>query len=346
MTEIKSHEFDRFAENPAERFRMFVIYGPDRGLVSERAAQIVKKTGIKTDDAFATLKINASDLSGDPGRLLDEMHSIGLFGGEKLVWVKNAAGEKPLLDALQTLTTTPAEGSFLVIEAGEIKKGVGLRKIAEPARNIAIIPCYADDIRALNGLIDTELAASHLRITPEARERLIESLGGDRIASRNEVRKLALYCTGKQVVEEEDIIAIIGDASAISTDDAVDAILKGDRNAFYHATQRIITSKTPLFLVLQGCLKQFQLLDQMRAEMDDKKLQAGQVMQTLGRGVHFRRKPLIERALRNWQPAAIAREMNKLQAAVLQSRQRQNLEDSVALMSLLATTLQSARSNS
>lgn len=345
MTEIKSHEFDRFAENPAERFRMFVIYGPDRGLVSERASLLVKKTGISIDDAFATLKINATDLQGDANRILDEVNSIGLFGGDKLVWVKNAGSEKALLDALQTLVEHPPEGSFLIIEAGDIKKGTGLRKIAEPARNIAIIPCYADDMRALNALIDSELATSNLRITPDARTRLTESLGGDRIASRNEIRKLALYCAGAQVVEEEDVMAIIGDASAISADDAVDAILKGDRNAFYQATQRIISSKTPIFLVLQSCLKQFQLLDQMRAEMDDKKVQATQVMQTLGRGIHFRRKPIIEKALRTWPPAAIAREMNKLQGAILQSRQRQSLEDSVALMSLLATTLQSGRGN-
>lgn len=344
MAEIKSHEFERFAEKPAERFRVFLLYGPDRGLVSERASLIASKTGIDANDAFASLKINAADLQGDPGRLLDEVNAIGLFGGEKLVWVKSASGEKALIDAVQVLAETPPDASFLIIEAGDLKKGTGLRKIAEPSRSIAVIPCYADDARSLNGLIDQELSADSLRIAPAARQRLIESLGGDRIASRNEIRKLALYCRGSNVIEEEDVVAIIGDASTVSADDAVDAILKGDRNAFFHATQKIVSSKTPIFLVLQGCLRQFQLLDQMRAEMDDKKLQAGQVMQTLGRHIHFRRKPVIEKALRTWQPPAIAREMNRLQAAVLQSRQRQSLEDSIALLTLLSTTLQSARS--
>jgi len=343
MTEIKSHEFERFADNPAERFRIFVLYGPDRGLVSERAAVIAAKTGIDPNDAFASLKLAVTDLQSDPGRLLDEVNAIGLFGGEKLVWVKGAANEKPLVDALQVLADNPPETSFLIIEAGDLKKGTGLRKIAEPSRSIAAIPCYADDARSLNTLIDHELADENLRITPAARQRLIESLGGDRIASRNEVKKLALYCRGRDVIEEDDVAAIIGDASAVSADDAVDAILKGDRNGFFHATQKIISSKTPIFLVLQGCLRQFQLLDQMRAEMDEKKLQAGQVMQTLGRGIHFRRKPVIERALRAWQPAAIAREMNRLQSAILQSRQRQSLEESVALLTLLATTLQAGR---
>jgi len=343
MTEIKSHEFERFAEKPAERFRVFVLYGPDRGLVSERASLIAAKTGIDPNDAFASLKLTASDLQGDPGRLLDEVNSIGLFGGEKLVWVKGAANEKALVDALQVLSDNPPESSFLIVEAGDLKKGTGLRKIAEPSRAIAAIPCYADDARAINALIDQELSTENLRISPAARQRLTESLGGDRIASRNEVHKLALYCRGRDVIEEDDVMSIIGDASMVSADDAVDAILKGDRNAFFHATQKIIASKTPIFLVLQGCLRQFQLLDQMRAEMDEKKLQAGQVMQTMGRGVHFRRKPVIERALRTWQPAAIAREMNRLQAAILQSRQRQSLEESVALLTLLSTTLQSGR---
>jgi DNA polymerase-3 subunit delta len=35
--------------------------------------------------------------------------------------------------------------------------------------------------------------------------------------------------------------------------------------------------------------------------------------------------------------------MNRLQAAILQSRQRQSLEDSVALLTLLSTPLQSGR---
>jgi len=107
--------------------------------------------------------------------------------------------------------------------------------------------------------------------------------------------------------------------------------------------QKITASKTAIFLVIQACLKQFQLLDTMRAEMDEKRLPPGQVMQTLGRHLHFRRKPIIEQALRTWSADAIARETGRLQAAILQTRKRQSLEDSIALQTLLSTTLQSGR---
>ncbi|MBB3611531.1 DNA polymerase III subunit delta [Rhizobium sp. BK602] len=343
MSEIKSHEFDGFLQNAARHYRLFVIYGPDRGLVSERAGQVAAKSGVDLNDPFSLIKLDVGDLQNDAGRLLDEVNAIGLFGGEKLVWIRGAANEKALVDSLQIIADSPPEASFVVIEAGDLKKGSGLRKIAEASRAVAIIPCYADDIRALNSLIDTELTSENLRITPAARQVLLELLGGDRIASRNEVRKLALYCRGQGTIEEDHVNDIIGDASAISADDAVDAILKGDSQAFLHAMQKIASSKTPMFLVLQGCLRQFQLLDVMRAEMDEKRLQPAQVMQTLGRHLHFRRKPIIEQALRSWTAPAIAREMSRLQSAILQSRQRASLEDTIATHTLLATTLQSAR---
>ena len=237
----------------------------------------------------------------------------------------------------------PTGGSTLLVEAGDLKKGAALRKAAETAPQAVAIPCYADDGRALQSLIDQELSAEGLRISPAARERLVETIGGDRLASRNEVRKLALYCRGKEMIEEQDVEEIVGDASAISTDDAIDAILKGDREGFLHAIQKIVSSKTPVFLVLQGCLRQFQLLEVMRAEMDEKRAPAGQVMQTLGRHLHFRRKPIVENALKTWTGPAIRRESQRLQAAILQSRQRPVLEDTIAMQTMLATVLQSAR---
>ena len=342
MTEIKSHEFEGFLQTSARKHRLFVVYGPDRGLVSERAAQIAAKTGVDLADPFSLVKLDVGDLHNDPGRLIDETNAIGLFGGARLVWIRGAANEKSVVDGLQAIAINPPDTAFLIVEAGDLKKTAALRKLADGHRAVIAIPCYADDARALNGLVDHELANENLRISPAARHMLLELLGGDRIASRNEVRKLALYCRGLESIDEQHVIDIIGDASAVSADDAVDAILKGDSAGFLHAVQKIVASKTSIFLVLQGCLRQFQLLDMMRAEMDDKRLSAVQVMQTHGRHLHFRRKPTIEQALRVWNAEAITREMNRLQAAIFQTRQRQSLEDSIAMQTLLATTLQSA----
>lgn len=345
MVEIKSHEFDRFSKSTIGSYRIFLVYGPDRGLVSERAATIAVKSGVSTDDPFAVVKLDSSDLSGDPGRLADEVGAMGLFGGKKLIWIRAGGTEKPLVEALQALAGSAPSDNILLIETGDVKKGSGVRKVADTANTIASIPCYPDDARAMNALVDDELKAEGLTITAAARERLLEALGGDRIASRGEIRKLALYRRGESTIDEQHVLDIIGDASAISTDDAVDAVLDGDVERLNLAFAKVVASKTPIFLILQSCLRQFQALDLMRSEMDEKNAQPAQIMQTLGRHIHFRRKPIMERALRRWPAQMIARETTRLQSTILQTRQRQALEDSIAFHLLMSIALQSARQN-
>eukprot|EP00913_Durusdinium_trenchii_P011338 g10649.t1 len=341
---VKAHEFDRFLQKGAELYRFYVIYGPDRGLVSERAALLARRTGVPLDDPFCLLKLDVADLQGDPGRLIDEANSLGLFGGQKLVWLRGVNNEKPVLDAVQTLLAAGKLANLLLIEAGDLKKGSGLRKLVEPARDVAVIPCYADDARALQSLIDDELAQESLSITPDARRRLLEHLGGDRVASRNEIRKLALYCRGQGRIDEHHVDEIVGDASSVSADEAVDAILAGDLAAFHRAFQKIVSSKTPLFLILQSCLKQFQLLELMRSEMEEKKTPAAQVMLTLGRHIHFKRKPVFEKALKTWSSDTVSREAERVQAAILNSRRRPGLEQSIVFQALLGSAIQASRS--
>lgn len=342
MTEIKSHEFDGFLRQSLGQ-RIFLIYGPDRGLVSERAFRIAEKSGVKLDDPFALIKLDTIDLQSDPDRLLNEANTIGLFGGQRLIWLRAGGAEKVLLDSVTRIAEDPSLDCFVIIEGGDLKKGTALRKLAESNRAIVAVACYGDDAKALNSLVDDELGQFGLRITPEARRLLNESLGGDRMASRNEIRKLALYCRGAEVITETQVEEIVGDASATSVDDAIDAVLKGDCNGLQQSMKKIVASKTSVFLVLQSCLKQFQLLDTMRAEMDGSRTTASQVTATMGRHLHFRRKPLIESALATWSVVSIRRELSRLQAAIYQSRQKASLEESIAMQTLLAITVQSAR---
>lgn len=342
MTEIKSYQFDDFLKRGCSGYRVFLIYGPDRGLVSERAQAIAAKSGIDLTDPFAVTKMDSSEIEGS-GRIIDEVSAIGLFGGDKLIWLRSSGNDKSIADALKVIADKPPESAVLIIEAGDLRKGVALRKTAESSRDIASIPCYADDTRALNSLIDESLGKAQLRITPQARQLLLSLIGGDRLATRNEIDKLLLYARGMELIDEDDVIAVIGDASATSADDAVDAVLAGDINGLKQAMSKIAQSKTPIFLILNGCLRQFQLLDLMRAQMEAEGQNVSQVMQTSGRNIFFRRKPLFEKALRSWNSAATRRALQSLQQAVLSSRRNGALEESIAMQTLLSLTVRSAR---
>src|SRR5262249_60891904 len=71
------------------------------------------------------------------------------------------------------------------------------------------------------------MRASNLTISTDARDALISLLGADRLASRNEVRKLALYALGQKSIGLADVMAVVADASQIGIYGLVDGVFFG-----------------------------------------------------------------------------------------------------------------------
>src|SRR4029079_13804938 len=115
-----------------------------------------------------------------------------------VVWVRNASGQKPLAEDVKALTAEPARDAIILIEAGDLKKGVGLRAVVEGADNAMALPCYADEARDIDTVIDDELRKAGMSMTLEARQALRRNLGGDRLASHGEVKKVTLHANLQQ----------------------------------------------------------------------------------------------------------------------------------------------------
>jgi DNA polymerase-3 subunit delta len=112
------------------------------------------------------------------------------------VWVK--AGGRNIAPAVEALIACSSPDCRVVIEAGDLRKTAPLRAVCERAKNAAALICYADGERDIARLIDDEMRAAGLTISAEARSALVPLLGGDRLASRHEMRKLALYARARR----------------------------------------------------------------------------------------------------------------------------------------------------
>lgn len=344
MAQKKAHEVDSWLKRPDPDVRIVLIYGPDRGLVSERATAFVKTLGLDPEDPFSSVRLDASEVEASPGRLTDEAGTVPMFSDRRLIWIKGAGAQKQLADEVKELASAPPQDAIILIEAGDLKKGAGLRGTIEAASRCMALPCYADEGRSLDAVIDEILAREGLTISMEARQALKAGLGGDRLASRGEIEKIALYCHGQHEVTLADIEAISGNVAGISADDAVDAVLIGNAQAFDTSFTRLVGSGSPAFLVLSGAMRQFQSLQLMRAEMEASNKPAGAVVASARPPVFFARRKLVEMALQKWNGAAIARALERLQAAVLLTRQRPDLTVATARQALMALVVEAARS--
>src|ERR1700691_4479154 len=206
MVAIKAADVDSFVARPDPARPVVLVFGPDAGLVSERVNALVKASVDDANDPFALARLEAEDLSAEPSRLVEEAQTIPLFGGRRAGWGK--AGSRNIAPAVEALLALRTIECRVVIEAGDLRRNAPLRSLCEKAKNAAALPCYADNERDRERLIDNEMRAAGLSLKSDARALLIPLLGGDRAASRNEIRKLALYAQGRGEVGVEDIAAV------------------------------------------------------------------------------------------------------------------------------------------
>ncbi|PBB38729.1 DNA polymerase III subunit delta [Mesorhizobium sp. WSM3868] len=343
MAQKKGYEVDSWLARPDPAMAIVLLYGPDRGLVAERAKTFASKTGLPLDDPFSVVKLDGAEVDRDEGRLLDEARTVPMFSERRLLWVRNASGQKALADDIKALTAEPAPDALILIEAGDLKKGTGLRAIVEAAGNAIALPCYADEARDLDTVIDDELRKAGMSMTLDARQALRRNLGGDRLASRGEIDKLVLYAHGKKEIDLDDVNALSGDVSGASFDGAVDAMLDGKVGDFDIAFTRHCASGGHPFLVLSSAMRQLQAIQVMRGQMESGGRNAASVVAGARPPVFFSRRKLVEKTLERWNSEALGRALNRLQTAVLQTRKRPDLSEALARQALLGIAVESAR---
>jgi DNA polymerase-3 subunit delta len=334
MVAVKNADVDRFIARPDPARPIILVFGPDAGLVHERAEALIVAAVEDPRDPFALARIEGDALADEPERLVEEAHTVPLFGGRRAVWVR-AGGRNFTAAVERVLAAPPGADCRIVIEAGDLKRGAALRALCERAPNAAALPCYADSGRDLNRLIDEEMRDGALSIAPEARAALTALIGGDRGTSRSELRKLALYAHGKSAVGLDDVLAVVADASAPALDAIIDAAYAGkvaDVEANFAKARSMGIAANAL---VSATLRQASLLHRLRLAVDQGR-SVGDVVEGAGPGIHFSRKAMVRAALSAWSSKRLERLIAHLGDTALEVRQRAGLADTIAHRALLS----------
>src|SRR6476469_9458569 len=118
MVAYKTKNFRQLLKIFSTECRAALIYGPDAGLVAERAAALAETFVGKRKDATEFVRLDERDLAEDPARIEVELRTIPMFAERKVVRV--AAGARLDVPMLKALLEAPLAGA-LVIEAGALR---------------------------------------------------------------------------------------------------------------------------------------------------------------------------------------------------------------------------------
>jgi DNA polymerase-3 subunit delta len=341
MTAIKAFEVDKFVAKPDAAMPIVLVYGPDAGLVRERVDALVRASVDDPSDPFALARIASEELSVNPGRLADEANTVPLFGGRRAVLLK-VNSRHNILPSIEVVLEAPPRDCRVIVEAGELRRTAPLRALFEKAKAGAAIACYPDSERDLARVIDEEMREANLTLSTEARTALSALLGGDRLASRNEIRKLALYAKGATRIELADVMEVVADASALALDGVIDAAFAGKTGEVEIEFGKARAGGSSPAAIISAAIRQVANLHKMKLAVE-----AGDGIEfAMKRGappVHFTREKAVGEALRAWSPPRLVHTMEQLAEASLDMRRNAALAEAIAQRTLLIIAMSARR---
>ncbi len=266
MYVVNNAAADSFIQRLPKKVRFYLVHGPDEGLAHERVKAIVRNLIDGDPDPLRLVRLEGDAVARDPGALADEAYAVSMFGGARVIWIDGQA--RDLLPALEPLFARPPTDCAIVVKAGQLRKGTGLRAAFETSAIRASIECYSDDANALEALIDAEARAAGVSIDAEARAALVALTGADRQTTRGEIAKLMLYARGTSRITAEDVEAIVSDAAPSNLDEVVDQALLGDPQAVETALTRFFNEGGDADHLMMRLIARLTLLHRLRLEMD------------------------------------------------------------------------------
>lgn len=340
MAAVKAGDVDRALRYRRADTWLVLVYGPDAGGVSERARMAAESGSDDPSDPFGLIKLDGDAVAEQPGRLVEEVTTFSLFGGRRVVWVRQTS--RDISGAVSAcLSASPAD-TLVVIEAGNLAKTSPLRQVCEASPAALACPCYADEGRDLGTVVDEALSAARIAIDREARQLLVAHLGGDRLASRGELAKLVLYAGNTGRITAEDVEAVVSDVSSLGMEAVLDhAFLGRDEQVGSGLVQLAGFGIAPAALLSQALRHALALLAK-RALVEDGTDPEGVIKSW--RELHFRRRDTAKRQLRIWSSDRLRAVVASLQSDVLGSRQTASLAGPLASVALFRVAALARRS--
>lgn len=281
--------------------RVVLLYGEDHGMIRDHAATLVRLVAGSVDDPFLVADLGKDQIP----QLASEAASLPLTGGRRVVRLREAtdAATDPVAAILKG--GAPA---LVVLEGPGLATRSRLRSLLEAAPDGAAIACYPEEGRALSDTIRSALSDASVTIDADALSWLTDQLGADRVSTRQEVEKLALYVGPGNRVDLDAAITCVGDLAGLSLDDALFAATAGDVVLADRALELAVAEGSTPVGTIRAALMHLQRLHRLRLSVDEG-LSAADAVKGARPPIFFRRVGAFTRALGLWSSSALVAAM-------------------------------------
>jgi DNA polymerase-3 subunit delta len=286
---------------------------------------------------MAKVELEAETLLADPGRLLDEVNAMNMFGGQRVVLVRQAG--RLTKSFWHPVLEGPQPEAFVIFLGDDLAKTAPLRSAAESGANILAIACYSPEPADRLRDFEQKGRSLQIRIESDARALLLERLGADQGVSEQELEKLLLYCSGQESISVRDVEDVLTDTSAGNGAHVIDLAFGGEMHRVETEAARAFRNGVSPASLISIALQHCQMLVRLKSAKVEGQLEPAIKQERL----FFRRVDGVKCQAEYWSERQLTRALEVLASAQRAGRQSHQLEEIIAIRALWSVALAGRR---
>lgn len=311
---VPPRQISTFLRQPPAEIRAALLHGTDAGLIAERSKTLALLYAADPDDVFSVTRLDGDQLVREPGLIADSAASIAMFSDVRLIMVKGRGSD--LLEACKLALSSDLSASFVAVEASDTTTRHAVVKLFEEADNAAAIGCYEDSDADIATLVQQIMARDQITIAEDAIRLITSRLGSNRLVSRMEIEKLALFAGQGGSLSLDDVSLALGDSATLTITDIASAAADGDSSALKQALAKAWHEDMSAIMVLRGCQGYFRQIEMATLAMANG-ASAAAAIRTLRPPVHFKLQGKMISQVQCWRDSHGGDALNRLQDAEL-----------------------------
>lgn len=264
---------------------IYLFYGEEGFLIEEKIREIKHKFA---GSSLSIENVDSSDFS--PESLAASLQTMPLLGGDKLVIVRGFDSDKEQAETMKEALKNIPEGTTVVFQAAEIDKRSSLYKWIQKEGEAFEFKTFAPwEQTELAGWVKERAHRTGKKISSEAAERLVETVGNNLRLLVSEIEKLAVYCGERSEITEEDVRKMVmpGEKSAF---DLLDSLRDKDLKRSLSLFKQLLRNKEDLLQLLSLMAKQYRTMLQIKALPSGSARDPWQAARLIGGSPYFIKK--------------------------------------------------------
>lgn len=292
---IKSYEVKKNSTN-FYKYNFYLLYGENVGLKKD-IKNIIQKVITSKDDKMEILSLYENEILNNEQNFYNFIYSGSLFGNKKIIIISGATDK--MINKVNDIFEKYSQDVFFIFFSDALEKKSKLRKFFEGNKETICIPCYLDNERDLEIILQSELKKNNILLSREAINLLIEKANSDRDNLRNEVEKIKSYSLNKKKLELDEIKSLINFSGDYKSEILVNECLCGNISQYKKIMSELYENTINQILFLRILGNKVQRLLKIKKQADELE-NLDDIINSSRPPIFWKEKPLVKKQLSIW----------------------------------------------